>query len=585
MPRPALPIVRPPPAVLVAAFCVLPLAPRAGRAQVVDAAVLPPAATVAPDDPAARAADAMLALVPVAGASVGQRPYSVRELVRLARAVERDVAARLDRGAPRASDARARALAEEVLTALGAAPADAAGAGAGRPRASALSLVPLQAVLLSSAATSAPPRRVPPNGQLGGIDAVTVPPLDGRFGRPAVRGLATSLETVSALGAGGWLSVVAQPRLSWTAAGSGAAVGPAGQHVTVEPQRLYARAVVANVAFQAGVDERVWGQAPLGPGMPGGTLVSANARPLHALSIAADTAFRLPWLLRYAGRVRAELFVADLGARDQVYAHAKLATYKVTLMPTPNIELGAGIMDEFGGRGAPPLSFGSRVTDLFPFLTWLKKGADKQQSNKIAPLDVRVRVPALRGATAYWELSLDDFDARRVRSMLWEDSGHLFGLSLPRLRDDGTLALDAFYQHTGLRLYEHGQFTSGVEYREGIIGSPLGPNGRAFTGALAWRPTPARTVRLVLTGERRDASPYITTTVDGTPNGALKFVRVGERPVEGRARVQVAFEQGLAGRGPSLTARLGADRVTNEGFVAGGARLRPFGEAGVRVGF
>ncbi len=549
-------------------------------------AALPPAATIAPDEPVARAADIMLSLSPVPGGSVGQRPYSVRELSRLARAVERAVAARRDWGRAYASDPQAASLAAQILGALGADTTT-----GGEPRAPrGLHVVPLQSVLASTAGTTAPTRRVPVNGQLGGVDALSLPPLDGRFGRPSVQGVATSLETVSAVGVGGWLSVVAQPRLSWTVAPRDAAFGPAGSHVTVEPQRLYARAVVANVAFQAGIDERLWGQTPLEPGIPGGTLVSANARPLRALSLGADTAFTLPWLFRYVGRVRAELFVADLGVRDQIYPHSKLATYKVTLMPTPDIELGAGMMDEFGGRGAPPLSFGNRVADLFPFLTWLKKGADKQESNKIAPVDVRVRVPALRGATAYWELSLDDFDARRLRSILWQDSGHLFGLSLPRLSNDGTFALDAVFQHTSLRLYEHGQFSSGVQYGEQIIGSPLGPNGQSLTGALAWRPATTRTVRLVLTGESRDPSPYTSTTTDGTANGPLKFVQLGQLPIERRVRAQVAAEQlastqGALGRGYTFAGRFGADRVTNENFVSGRARVRPFAEASVRVGF
>ena len=557
------------------------LAPAIVIAQRPRAAVLPSAATVAPDEPVARAADAMLAFVPVPGGIVGQRPYSARELTRLARAVERTVDDRARRGAALASDARARALAVQVLGALGVAEGlDSVVADAGG-----FAFAPLRSLQGSTAATNAPTRRVPINGQLGGLDALTLPPLDARFGRPAVAGLATSLETVTTLGVGRWLAIVAQPRLSWTAASSDASVGPAGNHVTVEPQRLYARAVLGNVAFQAGIDERVWGQAPLGPGMPGGTLISANARPLHALSLGTDTAFTLPWLFRYAGRIRAELLVADLGVRNQIFPHSKLVVYKVTLNPTPNIELGTGMMDEFGGRGAPPLSLANRVTDLFPFLTWLKKGADNQASNKIAPLDVRVRVPALRGATAYWELSLDDFDARRVRSMLWQDSGHLFGLALPRLRDDGSLGLDVVFQHTSLRLYEHGQFQSGVQYGEQIIGSPLGPNGRSLTGALAWRPTTMRTVRLVLTGERRDPSPYFTTSVTGDTSGALKFVQISQSPVEQRARAQLALEQGMLGRGAFVTARIGADRVSNENFVAGRSRLRPFGEASVRVGF
>ena len=124
-----------------------------------------------------------------------------------------------------------------------------------------------------------------------------------------------------------------------------------------------------------------------------------------------------------------------------------------------------------------------------------------------------------------------------------------------------------------------------MQYREQIIGSPLGPNGQAFTGALAWRPTTTRTLRLILAAERRDPSPYYTTTVNGDPNGALQFVRYYQSPIERRARAQLSLEQGLVGRGELLTARVGADRVTNEDFVAGRTHVRPFGEAGVRVGF
>ncbi len=123
------------------------------------------------------------------------------------------------------------------------------------------------------------------------------------------------------------------------------------------------------------------------------------------------------------------LFVADLGTTDQVYPHAKLAGYQLSMLPTSRVELGAELIDETGGDGAPGASFLQRVDDALPLLDVLSPNF--QFSNKMAGLDTRLSLPELAGLTVYGEGVVDDFDARRLRSSLLTDGGYIAGSSSP----------------------------------------------------------------------------------------------------------------------------------------------------------
>lgn len=564
------------------------LAPARARAQTLHAgdarraAPLVPAATVPLEDPVYDALDEILAAVPVSGAVVGQRPYSRREVARIARAADTQLRARPD------SAAALRRVAALVAAVRAVYDRDAAGTqNAGtrhadtrhadtRHGAGPVVVRPLDAVRADAVASSEVPRTLPPSNGLGVLHAVSLPPLDGRFGRPVAGGSVWAVETRHALGVGPWLAVVAEPRVSWTApTGSAAQPQVAGGRWDVEPQRLYARAVVRNVALQAGLDEWTWGQAGAR-----GMFLSANARPLHAISLSSDTAFRLPWIFARLGRVRASVLVADLGA-DQNFPHARLDAWKVNLTPVARLELGVGIESQTGGRGAPRASAGAQAADLFPFLVWLKKGGDNLASNKIANAEARLRVPGWRGFGAYWEMSVDDFDPRRWRSSLWQDTGHLLGLTLDRLRHDGTLALDAEVHHTSLRLYEHYQFTSGVTYRGQILGDPLGPNAYAVYGTLRWRPRADTRLALELAAEARDASRWGNDAPD--PATQIDFVKLGSGVIEHRGRALVRVSRAALGPGLIWTVRAGGDRVVNENFATRSTRVRGVADASLQV--
>lgn len=554
---------------------------------------LPAAAPLALGDPVYTLIDELLAVVPVEGAIVGQRPYSRAEVTRIVRAADRALlgrdAARTARrqaavaaapgtyvpDAPPPGERRAAAIVQllrEAYDAREAEPDPASGPVRRSPwrvegRA-------VDAVQFGVWGTRAPARPITPldNG-LGGIDAVTLPPLDARAGRPAVQGGTWNVETMHSVGVGGWLALVAQPRLSYLAPYG------AGQTLNVEPQRLFARARLANVAVQAGIDELNWGQ-----GGARSLFVSSNARPLRGVSVASDTAFRLPWVLGRLGRWRAGVFVADLGD-DQAFPGSKLAAYKISVAPVPRLELGGGMMSEFGGTGSPPMTTWERVADLFPFVTWLNEGSDRIASNKIATLDARLRLPELRGTTLYWEAAIDDFDLRRLGSVLAEDTGHLIGVSIAQLRADGSLSLDVRGHDTSLRLYRHYQFTSGLTYRDQVIGDPLGPNARGVYGTLAWRPQLPLAFALEVAAEERDPSLW-TATSEGPEQRNWRFIRVSRGIIERRQRALLGVRTLPLGPGVAALARGGAEVVRNEGFEATRTRrVYATGELGVQFRF
>lgn len=533
-----------------------------------------PAALVPVDDPTYALLDELAALVPVRGLVMGLRPYSRREVVRLTRsacrALEGDTAASGD-----ARRARARALVGTLLAAHAPAADTTAGCAVTPPAAAPISGRALEGAWLQSLVASTPARPVPRDNGIGAIRAITTPALDARAGRPAVEGAALSLETAHALGAGEWLALVARPRVSLVAAADG------GTRWEGAFQRLGVRATRWNLAVHAGLESRQWGQ-----GGDRSLFVSTNAGPLRAVGLGTDTAFALPWLFGKLGRWRAEGFVADLG-RGREFPHSQLVAYKLDLAVVPWLELGAGIMSQMGGRGAPALRAEQRLRDLAPYLFWIvDEGSDPLATNKVANAQVRVRVPQWRSTTLAWEAAVDDFDLRRVRRMLWEDTGHLFALTLPRLRDDGSLALDVQWHHTSLRLSQHYQFTDGLTYHGRIVGSPLGPAASAGYASLAWRPDVRTTWRVALAQEVRDSSQWRSRVTSADEDG-FDFVRVdGPGVREGRTRASLEARREAPGAGRGWFARAGLERATNAGFVRGRApTVRAFGEAGVGMRF
>jgi hypothetical protein len=389
-------------------------------------------------------------------------------------------------------------------------------------------------------ASDALSERIASNG-LGQIDAVSHPFGARRDGWPAGQGTIASIAAAGLLTVRDGLAIVVEPRFS---------VGHFRDRAPAEDaflHRAYARVVAHNVALQVGVDERLWGQSPISA-----LFISGNASAPPALVLGTDTAIALPWLFRLAGPTRATLMVADLG-RSQVPPHAKLAGWQVSIEPWSRFELGVAVLVHTGGGDSiPKATFVERVADLLPVIGAAFPKYDNPISNKLAGGNLRLRFPELSGLDLYYELQIDDFDARRLRSSFVDDAGHLLGARLPITTSQGQLVWRAEWHRTSLRLYEHTQFRSGVTYRGHVIGDPLGPNAKAGYLSGTWQWSPLNAIQISLADERRDPSLYRTTSNDTRDRG-FRFVLDSVIPDHRRNRATASIDR---------STRFGAVRLT-----------------------
>jgi hypothetical protein len=389
--------------------------------------------------------------------------------------------------------------------------------------------------------SDAPTAMIEPNG-LGLLDARTQSFAAGREGAPWERGIVTRFVPTGFVGLDDRFAFLVEPETFI------AASNDAGSSLDAHMRRYYARGVFKNVVLQLGADDRRWGQSPAGA-----LFVSGHASPLPALALSFDTAFTLPWWFRLAGPVQGTIFVADLGA-TQTPPHAKLAGWQASIQPWSRVELGVIVLAHTGGSGGPKATFAQRVVDLFPVIDALApQHSDLQISNKLAGGNLLVRIPELSGLALYYELQIDDFDGRRLRSSLGEDSGHLLGLRLPLALASGELVWRAEWHRTSLRLYEHAQFTSGVTYQRRLIGSPLGPNAGAGYLSATWQRTPLQAFSLSLADERRNPSLYATVTTSPT-DADFHFVRLTHDPNHRRARIVGSVRDSWGDRAVEFTA-------------------------------
>jgi hypothetical protein len=462
--------------------------------------------------------ESVSAYYPVRGLFLGERALSRREVERL---VAR-LAAAIDSSADTSSRRRwARAELDEVSASL----RSTRGRTHGRFGTAGAHW---RADLFSS---QVPSTRIVNNG-LGQIDAVSHPYAPGRYGAVTVQGTVATVMPSFVAGARAWAAAV-QPSASLTSIREG---GWTSDRLL---RRGYVRGVYRNAAVQIGLEELRWGQSPRGA-----MFISGNASPFPGIMLSTDSAVTLPWLFRLAGPFRMVGLLADLGG-TQDPPHARLAGWQASIQPWTRFELAVAVLAHTGGDGAPKATFLERFVDLFPVIDALApQHADLQISNKLAGGNLRLRMPELSGLDFYYELQIDDFDARRLRGSFVDDAGHLLGLRLPVAVGTRQLISRLEWHRTSLRLYEHAQFRSGVTYRERLIGNPLGPHAAGGFGSVEWRWSPLNAITLQAADERRDPAQY-TVTVSGDRDRGFTFVRVSDDPDFRRRRVAATIAQTL----------------------------------------
>lgn len=480
---------------------------------------------------------------------VGQRPFSQREIVRLLQEAEQNLAA---------SPTSAREWATHVIT------ADLARYDVSTPRP--FDRIDVDAALLSS------PDRPAPSDNSGFIDARINPLAAYREGRPLDDGSTFTAESRHSITLGRHFAAWASPIAS---------VANSRQDSTSSKLALQSggvRTQFGNFVAQFARDYQLFAQS-----LDGSTVLSTNAPAYDGLTLTNDQPARLPYF-GWLGPMRGTLFIADMGA-STYYPHSKLIGWKATILPHPNLELGASLESETGGNGGPPATFLDRATDLFPLINGIRNlfsngSGNTNFSNKFFGLDARLRVPRAHGMEIYADGALDDFDTRRLASTFLQDGGIVGGFSFSCLVDCGRFTVRAEYQQTGIRYYTHTQYPFAMNGT--ILGDALGPRGLGgYAGAEV---ETDRFGTIGLTGAYEVRSGNLYGGSSPLPNDRdFHFVLTERRPGEHRTRALVTWLP--SGRDARLgwLVRAGVEQVHDFNFVAGDDRTNALAELGFEL--
>ena len=480
---------------------------------------------------------------------IGQRPYSVREIIRIAGAARTRLNQRTGN-----SPGSVSAL-EPIVSRLEAASTDLE-AGVGL---SSLSGGWSAAINSTDAIRRSFSR---PNNKPA--EATIDPLAERRLGTPAARGQVASLEAEQRLEPTTWAAFQTRERIDY---GSQVANGERG--AALELLIAEARVRYRNAAFAAGRRQFTWAQSA-GDGL----FLSSDAPALDQVSLTADHPFLLPGFLRLAGPTQATLVIADLGS-SVVRSHSKLLTYKVSVQPSAAVELGGTFLDHYGGAGGRSSAFGNQLIDFLPFIDVFRTHnyVDTTRtldvdSDKALGADGRIRLDRIGGVLLTGEILLDDFDPRRIRQLLTSDGSQMAAITIPRIGTPA-LSLKLSAKHMGILTYTHLAISNGITTRGRLLGDELGPDAKSYSATL--RAAPSEKLQLELEGRSSIYSDadYAGRYVDAA-NTIWVVTKVAKRPDELR---DLAVARLLMRLSPhyALTARGGLERTRNA-YAVGGRR-------------
>jgi len=325
---------------------------------------------------------------------------------------------------------------------------------------------PLQGVEIQSLYSAGPSRywRTGPKGVINAAEATPLWPNND--GLPTSTGTNEIARLEGWAGLGGFL----------TAYGQGAIAGPLTRDVSGKSraQLLGAETVLSlgNVAISFGQQERWWGT-----GQFAALSLGDNAPPFPGLTIENVKPRYLPWIFRYLGPGRRELFMGQLDADRARSQHPWIVGHAVVFKPLPTFEFGLTRTIIFGGRDNDHYNNGGFVGRFTGIATGLPANG---QTKSRGGIFLKFSVPWLRNMQFYQEILGSDNLSGQVPTL-----GHYLpflsvayqgGVYVPRLTADGltdmrfeyALIPGSYSVENGNSLY----FT----YNGELLGDPIGPN-------------------------------------------------------------------------------------------------------------
>ncbi len=238
-----------------------------------------------------------------------------------------------------------------------------------------------------------------------------------------------------------YASALLEPRLSHSEQGS---------DTDARLNKGYVKLGGGGLELEAGRDA-AW----LGLGYRGAITLTDNARNFDLLKISSPEPLGLKYLgfLKYAVLFsRFDSVLTDAGERRPYFMAAK-----VSVKPAAPVEVGINYGKQFGGPGVDN-SVGSNLRGIFG-------GTSSDNTNNLAGVEVRIRLPFLRNAEIYGEFSGED------SASVWPIAeSYLVGLYIPRLTAGGKDDLRVEYFWGNSILYTSGTFPEGYMYE----GMPMG---------------------------------------------------------------------------------------------------------------
>ena len=239
----------------------------------------------------------------------------------------------------------------------------------------------------------------------------------------------------------------------------------------VDPQLLEGR-----VALGLGPVEVSFGRQALwwGEGRHGSLVLTNNAKPLDMLRFTNPSPIQLPWIFKYLGPFRFDVFWSRL-EKERVVSEPYFAGLRLDVKPLPWFELGASRTIIFGGKGRPNVGW----SDFLTILGGKNLNGKVDTSDSVAAIDFRLKFPFLYRAELYGEVGGEDEAGHWLANTAW-----LGGLFLPRIEPTGRLSLRFEYadlshvDNNSPVWYRHGIYKSGYTYDQNILGHHVGGAGK-----------------------------------------------------------------------------------------------------------
>ena len=227
-----------------------------------------------------------------------------------------------------------------------------------------------------------------------------------------------------------------------------------GADTRIRLNRGYVKLGGGGIELEAGKDEN-W----LGLGYRGAVTLTNNAENFTLVKLSSPE----PSEVKYIGAVKYSLIASRFdstivnGAERQPWFYAM----KLSVKPTAGLEVGFNLGRQVGGPGVN--------NSLGDTLRGLIGGTNADNSNGLAGIELRYRIPWLRNTELYGEFSGED------TALFWPIvESYVAGFYLPRLTDDGRNDFRFEFFQGNQILYTHGTFPNGYIYKNMPIGHSQG---------------------------------------------------------------------------------------------------------------